>query len=292
MQPNFLVIGAMKSATTTLYHDLAQNPNVCCAEKEAGVYLQDSTSFQLEGLDSSKASAIGEICTSYSMYPDIQGVAERVRNALGSEVRIVYLVRNPIQRTLSHHQHFYNWHGAGQMGPDINLELNNHPQLINYSKYAMQLEPWVEQFGLSKLHVIQFENYIANRLSCLEKLCNFLDVPVQFGTLQEEGANRGDDRRVAGTTMLKFYHTKMFQRWLRPLTRGPVRWLVRSVFLHRARKVSIAPTRETLNRIRDAVLPDTMQLQQLLGFSQPMWNLDQTIDKILDRDASKVVQSR
>ncbi len=279
-QSDFLVIGAMKSATTTLYHDLQQNPHIVCAEKEDGEFLSATRSPAFSPgprpvSDSPKTVVRGEICTRYSMLPVISGVARRARESLGGQTRIIYLVRNPVTRTLSHHQHMFNWHGAGRMGPDINLEIRNRPELTDYSKYFMQLEPWVEQFGLQSILVLRFEDYIRARPATLSEICEFLGIPDVFAALNAAGANRGHDRLLAGPRLLRLYQNGFFRRCVKPLVPDSVRGVLRKLLLRKPENPAIAPTPETVDRIIESVSADGERLARLLGRDKPLWDLSE-----------------
>ncbi len=287
MTRRFVVIGAMKSATTTLFCDLKQNPNVHCAEKEDGIFLQNNVSSKqvaaaMQTIGNSHL-VFGEVCTKYSMLPNIDGVADRVHRLSGSETKVVYLVRNPIKRTLSHHQHMFNWHGEGRMGPDINLEIQQQPSLADYSKYHMQLKPWMDRFGSDSIHVIRFEDYVADRKSILTALCKFLDVPDQFAPIDSRGANRGEDRLVANRSLLKLYQTDFFRRRLKPMVPNSVRNVLRKLVLGKAEKPSIPPTLGTLEFIFEAVSDDARQFAKLLGRSETLWNLEETLSELRAR---------
>src|SRR5262245_21769816 len=121
----FLVIGAMKAGTTSLFNDLAQNPAIYIPEKEPAYLtrynIPDAVAAYRKLFDSARADQIvGEASTGYSMLPRFKGVPERARACLGPDVSILYLVRNPILRTLSHHYHTMSY-GAAHRDPAIAL---------------------------------------------------------------------------------------------------------------------------------------------------------------------------
>ena len=281
--PSFLVIGAMKCATTTLYHDLLQNPSVTCYEKEEGVFLRADAQATLDDGtgDASTANSLhGEICTMYSMLPDVPGIPSRVANVLGKSVKIVYLVRNPLRRTISHHQHFFNWTGKGRMGPDINQELALHPQLLNYSCYGMQIAPWIEQFGPDFVHVIRFEDYVSDRLLALKGLCDFLGAQDKFGPLSGTGENRGESRRVAGAGVLKLYQTNVFHKLIKPYSPSFLRTAFRALLLRKAKMTVIAPTPAAIDQMLEVIAPDSDRFAKLIGAGKPLWDLAHTASQL------------
>ena len=103
--PDFLIVGAMKSGTTTLYRDLILHPDVFMPEdKEPETLANSSDPDQIrreyrtlfprlaEGL------VKGEASTAYTKRPDFEGVAERAREVLGPGLKVVYMRRDPVER--------------------------------------------------------------------------------------------------------------------------------------------------------------------------------------------------
>ena len=88
----------------------------------------------------------GDVSTTYAKLPDYPNVAARARRTLGADLKIVYVVREPVRRTVSQHYHMHAWRGTGHMSADIDACVREHPSLMNYSRYAMQLRPWRRLF--------------------------------------------------------------------------------------------------------------------------------------------------
>ena len=285
--PAFLVIGAMKCATTTLYHDLLQNPSFTCYEKEEGLFLHSDweqalnrSTRDVSTADSGSGGLYGEICTMYSMLPDVPGIPSRVAKLLGDKVKIVYLVRNPLHRTLSHHQHFFNWTGKGMMGGNINQELALHPQLLHYSCYGMQIESWIAKFGRDAIHVMRFEDYVSDRLVALKGLCDFLGTRDKFGPLRGMGANRGESRRVAGAGVLRLYQTAVFHKLIKPYAPSFLRTVLRAVLLRNAKTTVIAPAPATIDQMLEVLAPDAERFEKLIGAGKPLWDLADTAHQL------------
>lgn len=119
--PNFLVIGAPKSGTTSLYHYLSQHPDVFLSPVrkegrffsgigEGAVYWPRYYHFDTapgvadyQSLFATHAgeSHIGDVSPDYYAYADI--AAPRALNYCGPHTRIIALLRNPVERTYSHY---------------------------------------------------------------------------------------------------------------------------------------------------------------------------------------------
>ena len=284
-RPDFLVIGGMKCASTTMHEDLSMHPMIECGKKElnallktdlaeiAAIYSGNFRGAQTEQL-------LGDVSADYSTLPTNPGVAERALK-VAPGLKIVYIVRDPVRRALSHHKHMVNWSGAGRMPQDVNVAIENHPELMSYSCYAMQLQPWIKAFGLENILVIKFEDYVSDRTVVTNRVCRFLSLPETELELSEAGANRGESRRYAGKFVYNLYRSKFFRNVVQPAAPDFLRKALRQVLLRKNRQVEIPPTRATLEQIADGVKTDGEKLQVLLKLNEPLWNVEQTIEKVL-----------
>lgn len=279
--PSFLVIGAMKCATTTLHQDLVKHPDIFCGVKE----LNALTCKSADGNEAAKMyqhnyrnargdQILGDVSTHYSMLPDYPGVAKIAAKLIGSDLKIIYLVREPIRRCLSHHQHMMNESTDQKMGPDVNFEIQNNPSPIAYSRYAMQLEPWVSEFGIDQVKVIKFEEYVADRVNVVAEIFQFLNAKPLKIEVDPAGANRGHSRLVAGTLATRLWHSKVFQRILKPFSPSFVRKAGRRILLKKAAQASVPPTAATIDLIFENVKQDAEKLQKMTGRSTPYWDLE------------------
>lgn len=277
--PDFLVIGAMKCATTTLHQDLVKHPSICCGEKElnalTAVELQPAMQkYQRNFRNAESHQLLGDVSTHYSMRQEYPHVADHAKLALGPELKLIYLVREPISRALSHHQHMMNVADSSGMGPDVNLEIRKSPLPIDYSCYASQLEPWLEHYDLSHFHVVKFEDYVSDRQNTLRGVFNFLGVEAIEIEIEPEGANRGNNRMASGKLTSKIMATKIFQRIIKPCLPVFIMPFIRRVFLKKAELSTITPTEDTIGLIFDGVKEDARKLQELLNLDAPLWDLE------------------
>jgi hypothetical protein len=288
--PDFLVIGAMKCATTTMHQDLVKHPEIFCGTKELNA-LTDEPNRKQSGeelyrhnyRDAEAHQLLGDISTHYSMLPHHDGVAEIAAKTIGPDLKIIYLVREPIARSLSHHQHMMNESSDEKMSPDVNFEIRNNPAPIAYSQYAMQLDPWIAVFGIDQIKVVKFEEYVSNRAATIAGVFEFLELKPYSIEIDGAGANRGHDRRVAGKFMRRIWQTKTFQRILKPLSPNFVRSIGRKILLKKASQAVVAPTVSTIDFIYENVKEDADRLKRLTGRSEPFWDLKLARSKHVDK---------
>ena len=108
--PNLIVIGGLKCGTTSLHHYLNLHPEIAMSRpKELNFFVAElnwdlGPDWYASHFDRA-APVRGETSPHYTNLPRFGGVAERMREVLGAEARIVYMVRDPIDRMLSHYLH-------------------------------------------------------------------------------------------------------------------------------------------------------------------------------------------
>lgn len=286
--PDFLVIGGMKCATTTLHQDLSQHPQIECGTKELNALTASQLKASAESaIDVARAvyqrnyksategQMLGDISTSYTMLPTHPGIPELALELAGKHLKIIYVVREPIERIVSHHRYMASYVGEGRMGEDINVAVMTHPELLDYSRYALQIKPWIETFGLENICIIRFEDYVAQRAKVIARLCSFLGVEQLELEIDPEGANRTDARRFANRWLLKFWSTDFFQNVIRPLAPAFVVNVGRKLLLRKTKPVSIKPSSETMRRLHRELAPEADAFAKLVNLKAPLWDLSQ-----------------
>src|SRR5665213_876 len=145
--PTFLIIGAMKSATSTLYDQLLQQPGIFLPKlKEPNFFSDDPQFARGIGWYTSLFSAaapcnfIGEAITHYTKLPTYPKTISRMVETL-DRPRLIYIMRQPIDRMISHYVHLWS---EGDTRCGLNDAISRYPELIEYSRYSRQLEPFVD----------------------------------------------------------------------------------------------------------------------------------------------------
>lgn len=177
--PNFIVIGAMKAGTTSLYHYLRNHEQIFMPKVKELDFFAEGANWS-RGLDwyrqqfsgAGDALAVGEASTLYTKYPQYDGVPERMAGVV-PEARLIYLVRDPIVRMRSHYQHRVAL-GAETAPPEVALLEN--PIYLAYSKYGMQLEQYDGHFPREQLLVVTSEGLRHDRAATVERVYGFLGV--------------------------------------------------------------------------------------------------------------------
>jgi hypothetical protein len=199
-----LIIGAMKSATTSLFDLLSQHPEIAVSSvKEPGYFERPDAPEQgwdeylsLWTWDPEGHAVALEASTSYSKVPWVPGVPERIAaaaSASGASFRFIYVLRHPLRRIESQVRHslFEGW------GKTLDQELTQ--DLIDYSRYAMQIDEYLKWFPRESILVLTLEDLKSDPDDVLRRTCAFLGVSADWEFVgQTRPRNTGDFYQVPG----------------------------------------------------------------------------------------------
>jgi hypothetical protein len=184
--PNFLIVGAPKAGTTSLYDYLRPHPEIfmpylkeprffCYRGQENHYYYPVRTLAAYEALYDgvTTETAIGE---SSAFYFDVAGTAERIHAAI-PDARIVVTLREPVQRSFSiyHMQE----RDTGRHEGESFLQALTHDESIR-KLYYPALKPYVDLFGRERIKVILFEELSDQTLATVQDLFGWLGVSRDF----------------------------------------------------------------------------------------------------------------
>lgn len=277
--PGFLIIGAMKAGTTSLYLDLGDNPEVFLpADKEPENLCRDEVLTQSGKCAYEKLFAkakpnqlCGEASTAYSKLPDFSGVPQRAKQLLGENLKVIYLVRDPLARIISQHHHEIS---SGNITCNIDEAVEKYARFVNFSRYAMQIQPWIDALGRDNVLIIHFETYIKNRKETVESTCKFLDIePYTLGIDQEEVFNKTHGKPLSKGLIEKFRLTSLYRNVFKPRLSSTTRSRIRKAILPQAKSRPVAPTTETTLYIKDQIDTDIKELSVLMRSSTPLWKI-------------------
>lgn len=182
LRGNALVIGAMKSGTTSIFRWLSSVPSIAPSrrkdtkfflhEAEGGSFSRGLGWYAEQFPDCSQPHWRLEASTHYAKYPYYTGVPKRIRETLDNPA-LVYVVRNPLSRTLSHW--FHNLVVDGSVS-DINTCLSCFDsKYYHYSDYALQLSQYYRHFERNIIFIADITDDAASYESMIN-LLDFLDI--------------------------------------------------------------------------------------------------------------------
>ena len=170
--PDFLVIGAPKSGTTSLYHYLRQHPDVFLSPtRKEGRFFSDiwkgdvhwpafyhfdapasAADYQALFADRRNEARAGDVSPDYLAYADI--AAPQAQRLCGPSARIIAILRNPVDRAWSHYLQNVR-RDAEFLSFAKTLEIEAERKAANWGfqwlytdtgRYATKLKPWMDRF--------------------------------------------------------------------------------------------------------------------------------------------------
>ena len=194
-RPNLFIIGAMKSGTTYLHDLLSAHPDIFMSKiKEPCFFVK---SHELKKLapsmwnmgisenhdkygklfqDVVNEKIVGESTTLYTKFPTLSGVPEKIYG-FNPDAKFIYVMRDPIQRTLSHFWH--NVRVESRMD-DIYEGIKSDPHYMNVSYYALQINQYLKFFDKNQFFFCTFEKMIKDPENMLLDIFGWLNVDAAF----------------------------------------------------------------------------------------------------------------
>lgn len=209
--PNFLLIGAAKAGTTSLYYYLKQHPEIYVPSgyhKEPeffalegepleypgpkGTYKMKSSINDLESYCTlfekvTTEKAIGEAST---LYIYSEQAPERIQHYI-PEAKLIAILRDPVERAFSH---YLFWASQG-FEPDTDFDFNKAIQAeekridqgwshnwhyIKRGFYYTQLKRYFDRFDTSQIKIYLYEDLIQAKLAVAQDIFDFLGVDKTF----------------------------------------------------------------------------------------------------------------
>lgn len=180
MPPDFILIGAMKCGTTTLAAQLAVQPGLFMTTPKEPNFFSDDAVFA-RGADwygqlfaaAPPGAITGEASTHYTKLPTHPATIDRLA-ATGLQPRFIYMIRDPVERAVSHYIHEWT---TGVMGPDMAQAFADHPELVDYGRYGHQIAPWLDRFGADAVLLTSLEQMTRDPDAVLADVCRFIGLP-------------------------------------------------------------------------------------------------------------------
>src|SRR6476659_3786562 len=184
--PNMIIIGGLKCGTTSIHHYLGLHPEIWMSKPKELNFFVEELNWDL-GLDwyrgrfDDRFAVRGESSPHYTNLPYFTGVAKRIHEHI-PDARLIYMVRDPISRILSHWCHAV---GAGyERRPMEDALARGDQTYVTRSRYWMQLQPYLEHFDRSQIEVITQEELQSDRDGTMRKAFAFAGVDGSFHSEQ------------------------------------------------------------------------------------------------------------
>jgi len=190
--PNFIIIGAAKSATTTLATILPRHPDIFfCRHKEpkffGRCYDKGWDWYQKIFRPGEGYAFRGEASTMYASPLRSFRYTPNLIHRYLPRVKLVYIVRHPLERLVSHWRHLKGRHPGYVPFDRILSKRSAAKRLIGCSSYYARLQEFRDFFPDHQIHCLTFEDLVADPASILAELLTFLGAAVRPELLLDDG---------------------------------------------------------------------------------------------------------
>ncbi|SFM82783.1 sulfotransferase domain-containing protein [Marinobacter pelagius] len=204
--PNFLIVGAAKSGTSSLHSYLSKHPDIFMPEKRKELYFwhvatntnrsiidhagEDNIPTRLDEYlqyfeDARKDQITGEACPSYLYFHDHVLKNLKQHHANWKDVKVIIILREPVSRIISQYRfvckkrldpEFLSFSDALEAEADRVRRNELLPDLFytDVSKYVEQVEFYLKYFN--NVHVCLYDDLKEDPRVLLDNLCDFLGV--------------------------------------------------------------------------------------------------------------------
>ena len=192
----FIIAGANKCGTTTIFSYLSRHPEICPSIiKETMFFLGARYNSDVKPVEE-YSRLFGQCSNRKYLMESTPGyldggarIASHIKNSL-TDVRIIFILRNPADRLIS----FYNSQKAKlKLSKDITidkyivecrsmpnkvrrLQANNHYWGIDGGYYAKYLHEWYSVFPPGNIRVYFFDDLKSNVHHLIEEICIWLEI--------------------------------------------------------------------------------------------------------------------
>jgi Sulfotransferase domain len=192
--PNFLIIGAAKSGTTTLYEYLCRHPQIFMSTpKEPEFFARDEN--YARGIewysslfdDADPHQICGEASTIYTRSPQFPDAAARIAKHV-PQAKLIYLMRHPVDRTYSHYvqriKTAQNKKEQLEIQKTFEEQIHREAFFIDSGNYLLQIEQYLPFFPKESFLFLLMEDLIFDLPATLAKVCKFLGIDHTLDLIQ------------------------------------------------------------------------------------------------------------
>lgn len=204
--PDFIIIGAMKSGTTSLYYNISQHSNIYEAAYDEIGFFDDNFDLGLLWYKSMFPSIFKKKISKFKNKEFLTGedtpfyfwkenAVNRIQKILPN-VKLILILRNPIDRAYSNYTDKINRGTETTEFDEVvkneiafiqnkssKLKKNNlltdiitEPAYLAKGIYVKQLELWTKKFPLEQIHILSTEKMAKDPFKTLENVFEFLEI--------------------------------------------------------------------------------------------------------------------
>lgn len=293
--PNLFVIGAAKCGTTSLHRYLDLHPEVSMSRIKEPMYFlpeRDRRAWTYSPVVNSEdeylalfeggAKVRGEASTLYTAYPRHEGVPARI-HAAAPDAKLVYLVRDPIERARAFWTQWMSVRGDFNRGSNGPMPLEQHigdfespGNLYTWpGRYMTQIRQFLEFFPEESILVVDSDDLRRDRNGTLRRIFDFLGVEANFSHPDfSEDLNTIETKRVESGAYVRLTRSRPLRRMVDMLperVREGAIEMVRGPLMVPTGKPEITP--ELRVRLEELFRPEVDELRRFTGQGFNGWSV-------------------
>lgn len=283
--PNFFIVGAARSATSTSHFTLNKHPQIFMSpDKEPNYFCdwEDRYSSWSDYMELFKRvqgqKVVGESSTLYLYAKEAPyNIKSKIK-----EPKILVQLRDPVERAISQYKR-HKRSGIAESSFKVALKkeeenelIGQHPSYhyIEMGLYYEQVKRYHELFGRDRVKVVIFEDFISSPLKTLKEVCRFLEVDPSLLPSNIKRHNPGTEtifpfinEFLTGDSTMKEFLKFLLPLDLRRLWARKLRdnWNVSSS------DIKVDFTEEEKNELRKKFVGDVKKVERLLGLDLSSW---------------------
>lgn len=237
-KPNFIIIGAMKAATTSLYTYLKQHPDIFMTKVKEPMFFNNFnqiTDFKVLANKSKKVNSLLDYFSMFSSVENESAIGEASPAYIYNEkapylikehlpdVKIIAILRQPTDRAYSNFLHTKraDRENVNSFEQAIKIEKerisDNWSPLYHYIQkgfYSVQLKRYYNLFPKENIKVYLFEDVVKNPKETLKDIFKFLNVDENIEIDVSKKSNvSGTPKGILGFTLKKMRYYNLMPKF-------------------------------------------------------------------------------
>ncbi len=173
---DFIVIGAMKSGTSSIHRNLMNHPEVGLSHRKEinffSHYFHRGSDWYRKFLVPEK-KITGESSPNYTRFHKFPDTASRMAQTV-PDVKLIYIVRDPIDRIVSHVHH--NLYRDRIQLKNLERNVLSMDDYVLTSSYHAQIQQYLQYYSLENILILDFADLRDNFEDLMNEVTDFLGI--------------------------------------------------------------------------------------------------------------------
>ena len=276
--PTFFLAGCQKTASTWLYCCFQEHPDILVPPTDAVQYF---TMNYHRGLDWYRRHFNAyqgevEVCDPTPSYIRDLQAARRIAD-FNPDARLIFSLRNPVERAFSHYWHEKKKHKIAFEFEEVLDNFDLYHNWIASGFYAELLKPFYDHFPAEQIKVVLYDDLKSDARAFLRSILEFLEVDPDF---EPSVIDRKMNKAYYRPTQHDLSRIQRMDRLLEPARRilpASIKSCLRQRFLGGRYTNQVVSEYErgmdpqVRRRLQDVLAPENEKLARLIGRDLSHW---------------------